>query len=72
MARFRFSLQSVLEHREMIEEQKQLAVARLESERIRLEGQIRRYQQGISSQFRPCWSGQQQSCPRPATTASSH
>ena len=48
MARFRFSLQSVLEHREMIEEQKQLAVARLESERIRLEGQIRRYQQGIT------------------------
>src|SRR2546423_519384 len=48
MARFRFSLQSVLEHREMIEEQKQLAVAHLESERIRLEIQIRRYQQGIT------------------------
>lgn len=47
MARFRFSLQAVLRHREMIEEQKQRAVALLESERSKLEGRIRAFQQGI-------------------------
>lgn len=47
MARFRFTLQAVLQHREMIEEQKQRAVAVLEAERVRLEGVIRGYQEGI-------------------------
>jgi flagellar FliJ protein len=48
MARFRFNLQAVLDHREMIEEQKQLAVAALERERARLEGAIRGHQAGIT------------------------
>src|SRR5689334_13593481 len=47
MPRFRFSLHAVLRHREMIEEQKQRAVAVLEAERSRLEGKIRGFQQGI-------------------------
>ena len=47
MPRFVFKLQSVLEHRERIEQQKQRAVAEVEMERVRLEGFIREYQQGI-------------------------
>jgi flagellar FliJ protein len=48
MAKFRFSLRAVLEHREMIEEQKQRAVAALEAERVRLENAIRECQRGIA------------------------
>jgi flagellar protein FliJ len=47
MPRFRFNLQAVLDHREMIEEEKQKAVALLEIERARLEALIREYQRGI-------------------------
>ena len=47
MARFRFQLQAVLDHREMIEQQKQRAVAEIESQRVRLEHLIRGYQRGI-------------------------
>jgi flagellar FliJ protein len=48
MARFHFNLQAVLDHREMIEEQKQLSVAALERERTRLEDVIRGHQAGIT------------------------
>lgn len=41
MARFRFKLQPVLEHREMIEREKQRAVGHLERERRRLEETLR-------------------------------
>src|SRR5262245_41080180 len=48
MPRFRFALQPVLDHREMIEEQKQRAVAVLEAQRVRLEETIRDHQRGIT------------------------
>lgn len=47
MPRFRFKLQAVLDHREMLEQQKQKAVAELEMSRVRLEGVIRGCQEGI-------------------------
>lgn len=50
MARFRFELEAVLEHREMIEQQKQKAVADLELQRLTLEGTIRGYQNAIAGE----------------------
>jgi flagellar protein FliJ len=47
MPRFKFQLQSVLEHREVIERQKQRAVAELEVQRVRLENLIRECQRGL-------------------------
>ncbi|MEX2219892.1 MAG: flagellar export protein FliJ [Phycisphaerales bacterium] len=41
MARFRFRLQAVLDHREAVEQERQRAVAEVERERVRLEGVIR-------------------------------
>jgi flagellar FliJ protein len=46
--RFRFALQAVLDHREMIEQQKQKAVAELESRRLDLEALIRSHQRTIA------------------------
>lgn len=57
MSVFRFKLQPVLDHREMIEQQKQKAVAILEVDRVRLEGLIRDCQQGLvdeSAALREC------------------
>jgi flagellar FliJ protein len=45
--RFRFKLQAVLDHREMVEQERQRAVAALERERVRLEEVIREAQQAI-------------------------
>ncbi len=50
MARFRFSLQPVLEHRVTIEREKQRAVAALERERLGLEDAIRVCQQAIKAE----------------------
>jgi flagellar FliJ protein len=47
MARFRFELQAVLEHRERIEQERQRAVAEIEAQRVALEDVIRRCQQGL-------------------------
>ena len=47
MPRFRFRLQAVLEHREMVEEERQRSVAALERERVRLEDAIRACQRSI-------------------------
>jgi flagellar protein FliJ len=47
MARFRFRLQAVLDHREMQEHERQRAVAALERERVRLEQLIRDAQRSI-------------------------
>lgn len=47
MARFRFQLQAVLEHRERIERDRQKVVAELESQRVSLEHVIRRCQEGL-------------------------
>src|SRR5690606_7770026 len=52
MARFRFNLQAVLQHRKMVEEQKQRALAALEAERARLESVIRAHQQAITEERR--------------------
>ena len=48
MAKFRFQLEAVLKHRKNIEQQKQRAVAELEIQRVRLEGAIRGFQDGIA------------------------
>jgi flagellar export protein FliJ len=50
MAAFRFNLQPVLEQRERIEEDRTLAVARLESERLAMEHQLREYQGALAAQ----------------------
>jgi flagellar protein FliJ len=50
VARFRFNLQAVLDHREMIEQQKQKIVAELETQRVRIEGRIREYQGAIEGE----------------------
>lgn len=50
MAKFRFKLEAVLRHRTMIEQQKQRALADLETERLRLEAYIRRCQDGIEQE----------------------
>lgn len=47
MPRFRFRLQAVLEHREMVEQERQRAVAALERDRVRLEQVIRDCQREI-------------------------
>lgn len=47
MARFRFKVEVVLKHRKTIEQQKQRAVAELETQRVRIEGVIRRCQEGL-------------------------
>ena len=47
MAKFRFQLRAVLEHRKMVEQQKQRAVAELQAQRLRLEGVIRQCEQAI-------------------------
>lgn len=49
MARFRFDLQRLLDHRERVERDKQLAVAALERERIALEDRIRDHQRAITA-----------------------
>lgn len=50
MARFRFPLEPVLEHRRMIEEERQRAVAVVERERLALEDSIRAYQGAITGE----------------------
>lgn len=50
MAKFRFRLQAVLDHREMVEQQKQKAVAELEGHRVRLEERIRECQRSIAAE----------------------
>lgn len=50
MARFRFKLQAVLDHREMVEEERQRAVAALERDRVRLENEIRARQREAASE----------------------
>jgi len=50
MARFRFGLQAVLDHREMIEGQKQKVVAGFESQRVRLERVLRECQRSIAAE----------------------
>lgn len=50
MARFRFELEAVLDHRERIEQQKQRSVAELETQRLRLERTIREYQRAIADE----------------------
>ncbi len=52
MRRFRFKLQPVLEQRERVEREKQLAVAEVEREKTRLENQIRRCQQMMDDEKR--------------------
>ncbi len=47
MAKFRFQLEVVLRHRKSIEQQKQRAVAELETLRVRIENIIRGCQQGL-------------------------
>jgi flagellar FliJ protein len=47
LAKFRFKLQAVLDHREMVEQERQRAVASLERERARLENVIRDCQRSI-------------------------
>ena len=50
MARkFKFRLQPVLEQRERLEQEKQLAVAALDRERLAIEGKLREYQSSIQS-----------------------
>lgn len=49
MARFRFDLQRLLDHRQRVERDKQLAVAALERERIALEDRIREHQRAIGA-----------------------
>jgi flagellar FliJ protein len=50
VAKFRFRLQAVLDHREMVEQQKQKAVAELEGHRVRLEERIRECQRSIAAE----------------------
>jgi flagellar protein FliJ len=50
MARFRFGLQAVLDHREMIERQQQKVVAGFEAQRVRLEGVLRECQRSIATE----------------------
>lgn len=50
MPRFRFELQAVLEQREMIEQQKQKAVAELEAHRLDIEAVIRAHQRTIADE----------------------
>lgn len=47
MARFKFGLQRLLDHRERLEQEKQKAVAELERQRVQLEGRIREHQRSI-------------------------
>jgi len=47
---FKFNLQPVLDQRERIEDDRKLAVAKLESERAALESQLRGYQEAITAQ----------------------
>jgi flagellar FliJ protein len=47
MAKFRFKLDAVLRHRTMIEQQRQRALAALETERLRLESVIRMCQEAL-------------------------
>ena len=47
--KFRFRLQPVLDHRERVEQEKQLRVAELERERIVIETKLRECQQDIQS-----------------------
>jgi len=47
VARFKFELEAVLEHRKRLEQERQKAVAELESQRVGLEGIIRRCQEGL-------------------------
>lgn len=57
MSVFRFKLQPVLDHREMIEQQKQRVVAVLEADRLRLENLIRDCQRALleeSAAMREC------------------
>ncbi|HWB19054.1 MAG TPA: flagellar FliJ family protein [Phycisphaerales bacterium] len=49
MAKFRFTLQALLRAREVAEKNKQRVVAGIEAERLALEGEIRRLQEGIRS-----------------------
>jgi flagellar export protein FliJ len=46
--KFRFRLQVVLEQRERFERERQVVVARLERERMEVEGKLREYQRGIA------------------------
>jgi flagellar protein FliJ len=50
MPRFRFKLQAVLDRREMVEQERQRAVAALERDRVRLEGVIRECQGSIEGE----------------------
>lgn len=50
MARFRFQLQAVLDHRVRIEEQHQRVVMELEAKRVALEDTIRSCQQGLEAE----------------------
>ena len=50
MARFRFELQVVLEHRQRIEQERQKAVAELDTQRVGLETVIRRCQEGLATE----------------------
>lgn len=50
MARFRFGLQAVLDHREMLEKQQQKVVAALEADRVRLERMLRECQRSIAAE----------------------
>ena len=49
MARFRFGLQAVLDMREREERERRVVVARLEGERLELEGLLRGYQASMRS-----------------------
>lgn len=49
MKRFRFKLQPVLNQREREERDRQLEVARLEAERLKLENTLRRQQENVSA-----------------------
>ncbi len=49
MARFTFELDAVLEHRAMLEREKQLVVAGLETQRLEAEERIRSYQAAIAA-----------------------
>jgi flagellar protein FliJ len=50
VARFRFELEAVLQQRTHIEQQKQLVVAELEMQRMRVEETIRGYQRAIAQE----------------------
>jgi flagellar biosynthesis chaperone FliJ len=66
MARFKFGLQRLLDHRERIEQEKQKAVAELERQRVLLEGRIREHQRAIvetRSQLRHALLGERLGAP---------